>query len=187
MSATRRLDAAPAGGIPSLQRLSTGLARLESGAAGLMAVATLAITGIGAVARSLGAPLLWADEAAIAAMTWGAFLGASALFATRGHMAMDLLPDHLGPTGRRRLSVVSDLIVLGAFLGLSILLWRWFDLPGLIRTGSAEALSQDTFNFIWLEPTQTLGIRKVWIWLVLPLFALGGTVHCLANLTRRAA
>ncbi|MFT3690089.1 TRAP transporter small permease [Paenirhodobacter sp.] len=186
MSAARPLDAAPTGGVFPLQRLSAGLARLETGAAGLMAAATLAITAAAALARYFGAPLVWADEAAIATMTWGAFLGASALFATRGHMAMELLPDLLGPTGRRRLARLSDLIVLAAFAGLGWLLWRWFDLPGLIRAGSAEAMAQETFNFIWLEPTQTLGIRKIWIWLVLPLFTLGGTVHTLAHLAARS-
>lgn len=186
MSLARRLDA-PAQAGPVLLRLSAGLARLEAGAAGLMAAATLVICVLGAVLRYLGAPLLWADEAAITAMTWGAFLGASALFGQRGHMAMDYLPERLGPAGRRLLQRLADAVVLLAFLGLCVLIWRWFDLPGLFRAGSAEALAQESFNFIWLEPTQTLGLRKVWVWLVLPLFALGGTLHSLAHLAGRRA
>ncbi|RWR32245.1 TRAP transporter small permease [Sinirhodobacter populi] len=166
--------------MPTLQAISTRLARAEAALAGAMIAAVLAITGIGAIARYFGAPLLWADEAAIAAMIWSAFLGASALFASRGHMAIELLSERLGPGGLRGLSLAADLVVLAAALGLCALLWRWFDLPGLIRTGSAEALADESFNYIYLEPTQTLGIRKVWIWLVLPVFALGSAIHAAA-------
>ncbi|HEY0214086.1 MAG TPA: TRAP transporter small permease [Paenirhodobacter sp.] len=159
---------------------SAGLARAESIGAGVMIAAVLVITAAAALARYLGAPLLWADEAAIAAMIWSAFLGASALFATRGHMAIEMLSDRMGVRGGRMLALGADLVVLVSALGLCWLLWHWFDLPGLIAAGSPEALAEASFNYIYLEPTQTLGLRKVWIWLVLPFFALGACVHSVA-------
>lgn len=163
-----------------LAAFSSRLARIEAGLSGLMIALVLVIVSAGSLARFLGQPMIWADEAAIAAMTWSGFLGASALFARRGHMAIELAADHLGPAGRRRLALLADLIVLVSALGLAVLLWRWFDLPGLLRTGSGAALAQESFNFLYLEPTQTLGIRKVWIWTILPVFAFGAAVHALA-------
>lgn len=168
--------------MPQLRTISRSLARCETAAAAAMTFVMLLVTGSAALARTFGHPLVWADEAAIAAMTWAGFLGASALFARRGHMAIEMLSERLGPGGRRWLTLLSDLIVLGAFCGLAMLLWRWFDPVGLIRAGSGAALAEESFNFIYLEPSQTLGLRKVWIWLVLPLFALGGLVHTLAHL-----
>ncbi|HBM57920.1 MAG TPA: hypothetical protein DD444_01855 [Citreicella sp.] len=170
-----------------LAAVSDALASVEAAAAGLMLAGVLGISAAGAVARSAGAPLVWADEAAIAAMVWAGFLGAAALFGRAGHMAITLLPEHLPPRARAALDLVTALILLGFFAGLSALVWRWFDLPGLIRTGSAQALAQDSFNFLYLEPTQTLGLRKIWLWLVLPLFCLGGLVHALAGVARAAA
>ena len=38
------------------------------------------------------------------------------------------------------------------------------------------------FNFIYAEPTTTLGIPKYWVWMVMWAFALGATLHSVANL-----
>lgn len=150
-----------------------------------MLCATLAITSAAALMRYAGAPLIWADEAAVSTMVWSGFLGAAALFGTRGHMAIDILARRLPPRTAAALALAADLAVLAFFTGLCALTWTWFDLPGLLRAGSPGALARESFNYLYLEPTQTLGIRKLWIWLVLPLFALGGTVHALSAVTSR--
>jgi hypothetical protein len=46
-------------------------------------------------------------------------------------------------------------------------------------TGAFQAA---TFNFIYAEPTTTLGIAKSWVWLVMWAFSLGMVLHGLANL-----
>ncbi|WP_066108157.1 TRAP transporter small permease [Salipiger sp. CCB-MM3] len=177
MPLAQALSSSPADCRPRLAAMNARLARIEAGLAGLMLAAVLLISCAGAVARSLGTPLIWADEAAVAAMVWSGFLGAAALFGRRGHMALTFLPERLGRRGTAALRVLADALLLTGFAGLGLVVWRWFDLPGLRAAGSAQALADASFNFLYLEPTQTLGIRKIWIWLVLPLFTLGGTLH----------
>ena len=44
-----------------------------------------------------------------------------------------------------------------------------------------------TFNFIYAEPTNTLGIKKVWVWLAMVLFTFGAVLHSAANLFHPAS
>lgn len=132
------------------------------------------------VSRSLGHPLIWTDELAVHLMVWVAFLGASLGIATRTHMAVGLLPERLSPPARRWLLLGTDTFVLGFMLVIGVLTWRWLDLPGLIRAGSAVALAEQTFNFVYVDPTSTLGVRKIWFWLILPATCATGAFHALA-------
>ena len=53
----------------------------------------------------------------------------------------------------------------------------------LARSGfDVRAFQGETFNFIYAENTSTLGIKKFWVWLILPWFALSLTLHGLVNL-----
>ena len=57
----------------------------------------------------------------------------------------------------------------------------------LVRAFAAESLqaySLESYNFIYQERTLTLGVSKLWFWLVMPLFALLSSVHALAALQR---
>ena len=78
-----------------------------------------------------------------------------------------------------------DLVALGFALALGWFCWLWFDPSGLAAAGfDIEAFQGNTFNFIYAEPTTTLGIRKAWVWLIMILFTFGFLLHAVANLTR---
>lgn len=156
--------------------------RVEAAAGGLLVAAILALLLANVVSRAAGRPLIWTDELAVHLMVILAFVGASLGIAMRGHMAIGLLPDRLGPRGRARLALLADLSVLAFLLVLATILWRWFDLPGLLRAGSGAALAKESFNFVYSDPTNTLGLRKIWFWLALPLTCATALIHCLAAL-----
>ena len=48
------------------------------------------------------------------------------------------------------------------------------------------AFSGATFNFIYSEVSTTLGVPKFWLWLIVPIFAFGSSVHALNNLAQTA-
>lgn len=129
-----------------------------------------------------GVPLIWVDELAVLLMAWIAFIGASVGLAYRQHIAVTLLPDALTATARKRLAILVDLLLLVFFAVLSVQLWSWFDPVGLWRADSIETYSMTSFNFIYQEPTVTLGMAKFWFWLVLPLFCVTSVIHILASL-----
>ncbi len=158
--------------------------RAEALFGGILVAAILALLLANVVSRTAGHPLIWTDELVVHLMVMLAFVGASLGIAMQGHMTIGLLPDRLGPRGRAGLALVADLSVL-AFLGaFAAILWQWFDLPGLLRAGSGAELARQSFNFVYTNPTNTLGVAKVWFWLVMPLTCATGLIHCLAALRR---
>ena len=166
-----------------LRSASAVWARVElTTAAALAAVISLLIL-LNVVTRSLGAALYWVDELAIYAMAWMAFLGASAAFHFGHNVAVTILTDALPPGPRMVIAKLVDVIVLIFALLMIWFCWRWFSPLELARQGfDVKAFQGATFNFIYNEPTTTLGIKKVWVWSVMWFFALGTTLHSLANL-----
>ncbi|MTE01324.1 TRAP transporter small permease subunit [Paracoccus sp. YIM 132242] len=166
----------------ALQRLSRAVMRAEAALGGILVGAILLLLLANVVSRSAGRPLIWTDELAVHLMVVLALVGASLGIAMKGHMAIGLLPDRLGPRGRAGLALLADLSMLGFLLVMAGVLWRWFDLPGLLRAGSGAALAAESFNFVYTDPTNTLGLRKIWFWLALPLTCATALLHCLAAL-----
>lgn len=161
-------------------RFSRALTLIEIGAGACLVALILALMMANIIARGLGAPLIWTDELAVAAMVWLAFIGASVAIATKTHMVMGLLPESLSQRWATLVSLVNNLLVL-LFLGaMAVIIWDWLDLPGLIKAGSGLMLAQTSFNFIYTDPTLTLGLRKIWFWLILPISTLCGIFHCIA-------
>jgi TRAP-type C4-dicarboxylate transport system permease small subunit len=135
------------------------------------------------VTRSAGAALFWVDELAIFAMVSMALIGASAMVRMRTGVAVTLLSDIVPPALRRVVQRAVDAALLVLALALLVLCWQWYDPVALLESGfDLDVFAQDTFKFIYTEPTSTLGIRKFWVWLVVPLMALAMTIHALANL-----
>lgn len=169
-----------------LSTLSRIVALLEIAAASVLTVATTGLILLNIVTRTSGNALYWVDEAAISAMVWASFLGASAAIERRSAVAVTLLPDAMPDRWQYRLRLWSDLLVLVFFV---ILLWLcvlWFDPLTLYRVDfSLSDFSGETFNFIYQETTTTLGIPKFWLWSVMPAFAVFGTLHALAKLLER--
>ena len=80
-------------------------------------------------------------------------------------------------------STLVDLLILSFAAGLFVMCLKWYDPIGLIRYGfDFEEFAAGTYNFIYQEPTNTLGISKIWIWLIVPIVSLSMMLHALANL-----
>lgn len=148
----------------------------------LTAAITLLIL-LNVVTRSVGQALFWVDETAIYTMIWAVFIGASMQLRLGSAIAVDLVPVMLGRRGRAALRLVVDVIVLLFALALVWLAWIWYDPAGLAAAGfDRSALSMTTFNFIYEEPTVTIGAPKFLFWLIIPIFAVSLTIHAAANL-----
>lgn len=165
-----------------LARLSRMVLRLEKGIGALLVALIFLAMVAGAASGWLRRPLAWTDEFAVHLMVCLAFLGASMAIALGQHMTVGLLPEALSPKNRARLALVNDLALLVFLIVMAVIIWRWLDLPGLIRAGSGAALAQETFSFIYTDPTQTLGVRKIWFWLVMPVTTLTSILHILAQI-----
>ena len=171
-----------------LQRVSHGWARLEMAASAILAVAITCLVLLNVVTRAMSASIFWVDEAAIMAMTWMTFLAASAAVHFGHSVSVTLFTDMLPPSAANAAQRAVDVIILTFALLLLWFCWRWFLPLDLLRAGlDTMAFQGETFNFIYAEPTLTLGIRKFWLWLIMPLFSLGLTLHAIANLARPLA
>lgn len=170
-----------------LARVSERWATIEIGAAALLAISVSLLILLNVVTRSLGKALFWVDELAIYAMVWMTFLGASAAIHFGHTVAITILTDVLPGPVKRVAGVLVDAIVLVFALFMVWFCWRWFSPLDLARQGfDIAAFQSSSFNFIYSEPTTTLGIRKFWVWLVMWFFAIGATLHSLANLLSRS-
>ncbi|MDG4674233.1 TRAP transporter small permease subunit [Shinella sp. 838] len=180
------LEAQPkAFGAGMLMVASRKIAACEAWLAGALIFLIFLLLLANVVCRTLGLPLIWADELAVLLMAWVAFVGASMGLAHRQHIAVTLLPDAMPAAARRRLALLVDGLLLVFLAVLIVQLWNWFDPIGLWRAGSVDAFSSSAFNFIYQEPTITLGVPKFWFWLVLPIFCLTSVLHVVASLLAR--
>lgn len=112
MASQADLVAAPRrGAVAWLAAVDRGLGRVEWLVAAAALVVMVISTALGVLFRGLlNSPLAWANDLAVLAMLWLAFIGASALYKERGHIAVDALGHLLPPRGRAWLG--SALIVM---------------------------------------------------------------------------
>ena len=166
-----------------LYRLSAFWARLELWAAALLALCVTLLILLNVVTRTAGNALFWVDELAIYAMVWMTFLGASAGLHYRNSVSITLLSDALSGAAKKALLKCVDIIVFGFALAMLWFCWRWF-LPLEIAKAGFDTMTfqGNTFNFIYAEPTLTLGLPKYWFWSVMWLFAIGATLHSTMHL-----
>lgn len=158
------------------------VARMETIVAGILALAIVILLFVNVVTRSSGIPLFWVDELAIYAMVWMAFLGASLAIYYRQHIAVTICIELLPVRAHMFMLAMIDVITLVLFLILAVLVWQWFDPLAVFQVSSLSEIGAKTFNFIYDEPTTTLGIRKFWFWLILPVFCVCVTIHNVKNL-----
>lgn len=178
-------DSAKPSARSALSTASALLARVEAVAIGALMLTIFGLLMLNVVTRSLGAPVIWVDELAVLLMIWIALIGASLALAHREHIAVTLLSEALPARPRAVMSFCVDLALFGFFVVFAVILWRWFDPITLWKAGSVEAFSQQTFNFLYQEPTVTLGVSKVWFWMIMPVFCVTGLVHMAALLLNR--
>jgi TRAP-type C4-dicarboxylate transport system permease small subunit len=165
-----------------LYRVSTVWARIEIFCAAVMAASVSGLILLNVVTRASGNAIYWVDEAAIYAMVWMTFLAASAALHYRNAIAVTVLNELLPVSSRRWLARFVDLTVFVFALLLAWVCLRWFMPLELIAAGDVKTFQGATFNFIYAEPTNTLGIKKAWVWLAMVAFSLGTLLHSTANL-----
>lgn len=166
-----------------LKTVSNLWARVEMAVAAVLAVGVTLLILLNVVTRSAGNAIYWVDEAAIYTMVWMTFLGASAAIQSRQQVAITVMTDTLPEPARRVAAKLVDVLVFVFALSMIYFCWRWYMPLAIAEAGfDTMAFQGATFNFIYAEPTSTIGIPKWIIWLVMPLFSLGVFLHSLAHL-----
>lgn len=149
---------------------------------GLMFLLTALIL-INVVTRYSGVPIYWVDESAVYSVVWLTFIGASAMTRLRLDFAVTMLTERLSERGRRLAKVISTSIVVLFALALLVMCWLWMQPLGIIRAGfDAKEFAGQSFNFLYLERTQTLNWPTWVLYTIMPIFAASMLVHGLANL-----
>ncbi|MEC7761585.1 MAG: TRAP transporter small permease subunit [Pseudomonadota bacterium] len=167
-----------------LQRWDDRLRRAELAVAAVLFTALACVVTWGTCARALGSPLIWSDETAVLLMASAAFPAASALLAEDGHVAITLLERRVPPGMARAIGIARDVSLLLIFLALAVLVWRWF--APVAEIARLVGQKTDGFpNFMYSEPTATLGLNKVWFWLSLPIFCIGVCFHTVVRIAAR--
>ena len=170
-----------------LQALSAGCLRLEKALLIFLAATVTALILLNVVTRSLDRSVFWVDELAIYTMIWLVMVGASAKIRMRKAIAVTLAETFLSTRIHQHLLLLVDVIVLGFAASLVVLSWLWFDPLALATAGfDTAAFSSATFNFIYQEPTSTIGLPKYVVWLIMPFTAVTMTLHATVNVLERA-
>ena len=168
-----------------LHRLSAGWARVELFCAAILAGVVSLLILLNVVTRSLRMAIYWVDELAIYSMVVMTFLAASAAIERREAIAITLIVDAVRPALQRALWLFVDVVTLICAIFLLYVCWVWFRPEVLWQVGfDFRAFQRQTFIFTYAEPTSTLGVRKFWFWLVVPVFAAGLFLHGLSNLIK---
>ncbi|MCG8492590.1 MAG: TRAP transporter small permease [Sneathiellales bacterium] len=171
------------GRINLIVRLSRGLFAIERRLMQVCIGGLLLLVVYAILKTALGSPLYWASEAALGLMLFTAFLGQSMLVYTGRHPAVTLVAEVSGLRFGALLTKTVDLILLALSLLFLILAWLLFDPLGVIAANfQMMDFAISSGNFIYQEPTNTLGISKAWIWIApVPTFITLG-VHAAARL-----
>jgi TRAP-type C4-dicarboxylate transport system permease small subunit len=150
----------------------------------LMAAVTLLLI-LNVITRAINWSLYWVDELAVNLMVVFAFVGSSLMFAQRRNFCVTLVSDAVSDATRRWMSIGVQSVNLGFALFLAYACWAWFDPLTLAGYGfDLRQFFENTFNSVYQEVTDTIGIRRLWFFLVMPWFAFTLTVHSAACLLR---
>jgi len=169
-----------------IQKVSGGILAVEKALLIFLAAAVTGLILLNVVTRSADYALYWVDELAIYSMIWMVMIGASLIVRLRKGIAVTILDEILPENGKVAMALVVDLMVLAFSITLIWLCYIWYDPITLISVDfDLAAFSADSFNFIYEEPTNTLGISKFWIWMIVPVTAITMTVHALTNFMER--
>lgn len=166
-------------------KLSDWIARVEALVLKVLVAAVLALMVLNVGSRAINWSLYWVDELAINLMVVFAFVGSSLMFAQRRNFAVTLVSDAVSDVARRRMSIVVHCVNLGFALFLAYAAWVWFDPVTLVKSNfDLQVFFQTTFNSVYQEVTNTIGVRRLWFFLVMPLFAITLAIHSAAWLLR---
>lgn len=150
--------------LAGLAILDQAIGRLEWVVAAGCLVVIVVSTALGVLFRGvLNIPLAWANDLAVLAMLWLTFIGASALYKERGHIAVDALSGIL-PAGAR--AVLGSIIVV--MMGVAIAVTGWQMLP-LVRLQHLKVIpsldlprSANGVPVLWMSASMVLSsIRQL--------------------------
>ena len=163
--------------------LSNAVLNLEKKAATALAALLVLLILLNITTRAAGSAIFWVDELAVFTMIWMAFIGASTMTRTRYQVAVTLFTDLLPSVSRKAVARFVDGIIVVLAITLLVLCWQWYGPVALLESGfDLDLFARNTFKFIYNEPTSTVGIRKFWVWLAVPVMAFNMTLHAIANL-----
>ncbi len=155
---------------------------VERATCAALVASLLLLIVLNVLTRAMNVALFWVDELAVYAMIWMALFGASVLVRQRKHVGVTLLAGSLSRTNRHYLEILARGLVLLFAVSLIAMSAIWYDPIELARQGfDIGAYTDSTFNFIYKEPTNTLGIQKFWCWLAVPIASISMTLHAMAN------
>jgi TRAP-type C4-dicarboxylate transport system permease small subunit len=167
----------------TIVRLSARIAKIETAALKVLVASVLVLMVVNVACRALNSSLYWADELAINLMVIFAFIGSSLMFAQRRNFAVTLVSDAVSDKNRRRMSIFVQCVNVLFALFLGYATWLWFDPLTLATNGfQLQGFFEETYNSVYREVTNTIGVRRVWFFLVMPVFAFTLLVHSLACL-----
>lgn len=126
----------------------------------LIAASTLVVSQMVFIRYFLGASTVWQTEFVVYAMIASTFIGAPYVLLLKGHVAVDLLPELIGGTGKRLLDLLAASLSLTFCALLAYSAWHYF----------YEALSSGwTTDTVWALP----------LWIPLLPLPLGVGILCL--------
>lgn len=133
--------------------------------------------------RMFGITLAWADELAIYTMVLSGFVGASLMLRARIDPAVLLLHTVVSEKVQRILKGITSAVSAVFGLLLCYLCLLWFNPVALAQSGfNVKAFQATTFNFIYTDLTPVMAIPTYFLYLIVPFFAVGITIHALTNL-----
>jgi TRAP-type C4-dicarboxylate transport system permease small subunit len=179
------VDESPArrGLADKITAISQAVLSLEKFLAGVFITILLVLILTNVVTRFAKMPIYWIDEASIFSMIWLGFIGASVMTRLRMDFAVTLLSDSLPPVWVGRLRALATALSLCFAVGFIVMCWNWMDPIGIASHGfDPKAFAAESFNFLYSERTQTLEWPTWVVNLILPIFSVTLTLHCLANL-----
>jgi len=166
-------------------KLSVWIAKLEALILKVLVAFVLLLMVVNVVSRALNSSLYWADELAINVMVIFAFVGSSLMFAQRRNFAVTLVSDVVSNKNCRRMAIFVQCVNVLFALFLAYATWLWFDPLTLVRNGfQLQGFFEETYNSVYQEVTNTIGVRRVWFFLVMPMFAFTLFVHSCACLVQ---
>ncbi len=150
--------------IALLRHLDRGLGRIELVISAFALLIATSCVAIGVFFRSmLDDPLAWTNEMGVLGLVWLTFLGSSAVYKERGHLAVDAVSFLLPARGRRALALVL-VVVMG--VSIAIVGWHMLTLIPLQHRKMISGLdmprSMHGVPLLWMAASMTLSsIRQL--------------------------
>jgi TRAP-type transport system small permease protein len=150
--------------LSALRAIDNALRRIELAVAALALVVATASIAVGVFFRSLlDSPLAWTNELGVLGLVWLTFIGASAVFKERGHIAVDAV-SFLLPTPLRRALTLFLLLLMG--VSIALVGWHMLTLIPLQHRKMISGLdlprSWHGIPIVWMAASMTLAaIRQL--------------------------